>query len=81
MRSIGDRATSPKILVEGEGDAALARPKPKNRERRSRKQGYVSVDLEPKAMTTRMRVVSDVTDLRAVESGKPGMEEARGGLA
>jgi hypothetical protein len=30
-------------------------------------------------MTTRMRVVSDVTDPQAVESGKPGVEEARGG--
>ena len=47
----------------------------------SRKRGYVSVDLEPKVMTTRMRVVSDVTDPQAsvstlktfaVESGKPG---------
>jgi alkaline phosphatase D len=51
----------------------------------SRKRGYVSVDLEPKVMTTRMRVVSDITDPQAsvstlktfaVESGKPGVAEA-----
>jgi alkaline phosphatase D len=50
----------------------------------SRKRGYVSVDLEPKVMTTRMRVVSDITDPNAsvstlktfaVESGKPGVVE------
>jgi alkaline phosphatase D len=51
----------------------------------SRKRGYVSVDLDAKLMTTRMRVVSDVTDPQAsvstlktfaVESGKPGVAEA-----
>jgi hypothetical protein len=35
-----------------------ANPKGRNRECRSRKRGYVSVDLEPKVMTTRTRVVS-----------------------
>jgi len=47
----------------------------------SRKRGYVSVDVDGKQMTTRMRVISEVTDPRAsvstlktfaVESGKPG---------
>jgi alkaline phosphatase D len=47
----------------------------------SRQRGYVSVDLDGKDMTTRMRAVSDVTDPKAtvstlktfvVESGKPG---------
>jgi alkaline phosphatase D len=47
----------------------------------SRQRGYVSVDVDDKQMTTRMRVVSDVADPKAsvltlrtfaVESGKPG---------
>jgi alkaline phosphatase D len=51
----------------------------------SRKRGYVSVDVGAKQMTTRMRVVSDVVDLKAsvstlktfaVENGKPGVAEA-----
>ena len=51
----------------------------------SRKRGYVSVDLDAKLMTTRMRALSDVTDPQAsvstlktfaVESGKPGVAEA-----
>jgi alkaline phosphatase D len=50
-----------------------------------RKRGYVSVDLDAKLMTTRMRVLSDVTDPQAsvstlktfvVESGKAGVAEA-----
>jgi len=51
----------------------------------SRKRGYVSVDLDAKLMTTRMRALSDVTDPQAsistlktfaVESGKAGVAEA-----
>jgi alkaline phosphatase D len=51
----------------------------------SRKRGYVSVDLDAKLMTTRMRALSDVTDPQAsvstlktfvVESGRPGVAEA-----
>jgi alkaline phosphatase D len=51
----------------------------------SRKRGYVSVDVDAKQMTTRMRVVTDVTDPNAsistlktfaVENGKPGVAEA-----
>ncbi len=51
----------------------------------SRRRGYVSVDLDAKQMTTRLRVVSDVTDPNAscstlktfaVESGKAGVAEA-----
>ncbi len=51
----------------------------------SRKRGYVSVDLDAKVMTTRMRALSDVTDPQAsvstlktfaVESGKAGVAEA-----
>ena len=47
----------------------------------SRKRGYVSVDVDARQMTTRLRVVSDVTDPNAscstlktfaVESGKAG---------
>ena len=47
-----------------------------------RKRGYVSVDVDAKQMTTRLRVISDVTDPNAsvltlktfaVESGKPGV--------
>jgi alkaline phosphatase D len=50
-----------------------------------RKRGYVSVDLDAKLMTTRMRALSDVTDPQAsistlktfaVESGRPGVAEA-----
>ena len=50
----------------------------------SRKRGYVSVDVDAKQMTTRLRVVSDVTDPKAsvstlktfaVENGKPGVVE------
>ena len=50
-----------------------------------RKRGYVSVDLDAKLMTTRMRALSDVTDPQAsistlktfaVESGKAGVAEA-----
>lgn len=50
----------------------------------SRKRGYVSVDVDAKQMTTRMRVISDVADpeasvstLRtfAVENGRPGVAE------
>jgi alkaline phosphatase D len=48
----------------------------------SRKRGYVSVDVDARQMTTRLRVISDVTDPKAsvstlktfvVESGKPGV--------
>jgi alkaline phosphatase D len=51
----------------------------------SRKRGYVSVHVDAKQMTTRMRVVSDVADPKAsvstlktfaVENGKPGVTEA-----
>jgi alkaline phosphatase D len=51
----------------------------------SRNRGYVSVDVEAKQMTTRLRVISDVADPKAtvstlktfaVESGKPGVAEA-----
>jgi alkaline phosphatase D len=51
----------------------------------SRKRGYVSIDLDAKLMTTRMRALSDVTDPKAsvstlktfaVESGRPGVAEA-----
>ena len=51
----------------------------------SRKRGYVSVDVEAKQMTTRLRVVSEVTDPMAsvstlktfaIEAGKPGVVEA-----
>jgi alkaline phosphatase D len=51
----------------------------------SRRRGYVSVDLDANRMTTKMRVVSDVTDPKAtistlktfvVENGKPGPVEA-----
>jgi len=51
----------------------------------SRKRGYVSVDLDRKAMQVRMRVVSDAHDPNAdistlktfaVENGKPGVVEA-----
>jgi alkaline phosphatase D len=51
----------------------------------SRKRGYVSVDVDAKQMTTRMRVVSDVADPKAtvstlktfaVENGKQGVVEA-----
>jgi alkaline phosphatase D len=51
----------------------------------SRQRGYVSVDVEAKQMTARMRVVSDVADPKAavstlktfaVENGKPGVAEA-----
>ena len=51
----------------------------------SRQRGYVSVDLDGRAMTTQMRVVSDVADPKAsistlktfvVESGKPGVVAA-----
>jgi alkaline phosphatase D len=50
----------------------------------SRRRGYVSVDVDAKAMTARMRVISDVTDPKAsvstlktfaVENGKPGVVE------
>jgi alkaline phosphatase D len=50
----------------------------------SRKRGYVSVDVDAKQMTTRMRVISDVADPKAtvstlktfaVENGKPGVVE------
>jgi alkaline phosphatase D len=50
----------------------------------SRKRGYVSVDVDAKAITTRMRVISDVADPKAsvstlktfaVENGKPGVAE------
>jgi alkaline phosphatase D len=48
----------------------------------SRKRGYVSVDVDAQQMTTRLRVVSEVTDPMAsvstlksfaIESGKPGV--------
>ena len=51
----------------------------------SRKRGYVSVDLDRKAMQVRMRVVSDAHDPNAdistlkafvVENGRPGIVEA-----
>jgi alkaline phosphatase D len=51
----------------------------------SRKRGYVSIDVDAKLMTTRMRALSDVTDPQvgvstlktfAVESGRPGVAEA-----
>jgi alkaline phosphatase D len=51
----------------------------------SRKRGYVSVDVNAKQMTTRLRVLSDVADPQAsvatlktlaVENGKPGVVEA-----
>ncbi len=51
----------------------------------SRKRGYVSVDVDAKQMTTRLRVISDVTDPKtsvstlktfAVENGRPGVVEA-----
>jgi alkaline phosphatase D len=51
----------------------------------SRKRGYVSVDVDAKLMTTRMRALSDVTDPQAsvstlktfaVESGRAGVVEA-----
>jgi len=51
----------------------------------SRKRGYVSVDVDTKQMTTRLRAISDVTDPKAgvstlktfaVENGKPGVAEA-----
>jgi alkaline phosphatase D len=51
----------------------------------SRKRGYVSVDVDAKQMTARLRVISDVTDPKAsvstlktlaVENGKPGVVEA-----
>jgi alkaline phosphatase D len=50
----------------------------------SRKRGYVSVDVDARQMTTRMQIVSDVTDPKAtvstlrtfaVENGKPGVAE------
>jgi alkaline phosphatase D len=50
----------------------------------SRKRGYVSVDVDAKQMTTRMRVISDVADPKAtvstlktfaVENGKPGVAD------
>jgi alkaline phosphatase D len=50
----------------------------------SRKRGYVSVDVEAKQMTARMRAVSDVVDPKAtvstlktfaVENGRPGLAE------
>jgi alkaline phosphatase D len=50
----------------------------------SRKRGYVSVDVDAKQMTARMRVISDVADPKAtvstlktfaVENGKPGVAE------
>ena len=50
----------------------------------SRKRGYVSVNVDAKQMTTRMRVISDVADARAtvstlktfaVENGRPGVAE------
>jgi alkaline phosphatase D len=51
----------------------------------SRKRGYISVDVDARQMTTRLRVISDVTDPKAgvstlktfaVENGKPGVAEA-----
>jgi alkaline phosphatase D len=51
----------------------------------SRKRGYVSVDVDAKQMTTRLRVISDVADPTAsvstlktfaVENGRPGVAEA-----
>jgi alkaline phosphatase D len=51
----------------------------------SRQRGYVSVDVNAKQMTARMRVISDVADPKAsistlktfaVENGKPGVAEA-----
>ena len=51
----------------------------------SRKRGYVSADVDNRQMTTRLRVISDVTDPKAsvstlktfaVESGKPGVVTA-----
>jgi alkaline phosphatase D len=51
----------------------------------SRKRGYVSVDVDAKQMTTRLRALSDVTDPKAgvstlktfaVENGKPGVATA-----
>jgi alkaline phosphatase D len=51
----------------------------------SRKRGYVSVDVNTRQMTTRLRVVSDVTDPKAgvstlktfaVADGRPGVAEA-----
>jgi alkaline phosphatase D len=50
----------------------------------SRKRGYVSVDVDAKAMTARMRVISEVAEPKAtvstlktfaVENGKPGVAE------
>jgi alkaline phosphatase D len=51
----------------------------------SRKRGYVSVDVDSKQMTTRLRAISDVADSKAsvstlktfaVENGRPGVVEA-----
>jgi len=51
----------------------------------SRKRGYVSVDVDAKQMTTRLRIVSDAADPKAsvstlktfaVENGRPGVVEA-----
>jgi len=51
----------------------------------SRKRGYVSVDIDARQMTTRLRAISDVTDPKAsvstlktfaIENGKPGVVEA-----
>ena len=51
----------------------------------SRKRGYVSVDVDTKQMTVRLRAISDVTDPKAnistlrtfaVENGRPGVVEA-----
>ena len=51
----------------------------------SRKRGYVSVDVDAKQMTTRLRIVSDAADPKAtvstlktfaVENGRPGVAEA-----
>jgi hypothetical protein len=48
------------ILVEGGQGCERSRGQPKRSKSRMQKpqERYVSVDLEPKAMTTRMRVVS-----------------------
>ena len=51
----------------------------------SRKRGYVSVDVDTRQMTTKLRVISDVTDPKAgvstlktfaVENGRPGVVTA-----
>jgi hypothetical protein len=76
------RATSPNLLEGGKDGPRAAQAKSRDRERRSRKRGYVSFNLKPEMMTTRMRVVSDpqasVSTLKAfaMESGKPGKAEA-----